>query len=541
LDYNRFLSTKFSKQWERITTVRRAGICVPLFSIHSRKSTGIGEFRDLKIIIDWCCENGFSIIQLLPLNDTGQDFAPYNSASSFALDPVYLSVSSIKNINKNLYTNDLDIIKKLFSCNSDYVNYGIKSAKLEILKKYYLNRKTDSEKKFRRFKENNLHWLKDYVLFKVLKFKFGNKCWEDWDKEFKYHDENALLNLEINYHDVIEFYYWLQWQTYMQLKCIKIYAEKKGVKILGDLPYLVSRDSADVWANQKYFKLNLSSGAPPDMYFHKGQRWGMPPYNWEEIEKDNFTYLKEKFHYAENFYDMFRIDHFVGLLRVWTISLDTPESECGLTGIFDPAEEHLWKFNAEKILNVISECTQMLPCAEDLGTVPDSSYELLREYGIPGIEIQRWKKHWEGNNEFISPPEYRSNSVSSVSTHDSSFFPAWWKYETDAKEKKQFFRFIELPQDSTEEINQEIIEKGLFNSANSNSIFNIESLFEYLFLDEEILNEKANPEFRINLPGTVNYKNWSLRIPISLEKLKNHPVNAVIKKLIQESGRENKK
>jgi len=161
---------------------------------------------------------------------------------------------------------------------------------------------------------------------------------------------------------------------------------------MGDLPFLVSRDSADVWANKNYFKLHLTSGAPPDMYFAMGQKWGMPPYRWEEIEKDKYIYIKEKLKFAANFYNMFRIDHFVGLFRVWTIENNTPEEQASLIGNFDPKNKPLWKKSGEKIIDVMIQNPEMLPCAEDLGTVPDCSNKTLEEYGIPGMDVQREKQ-----------------------------------------------------------------------------------------------------------------------------------------------------
>ncbi len=155
---------------------------------------------------------------------------------------------------------------------------------------------------------------------------------------------------------------------------------------MGDLPFLVSRDSADVWAYKNYFKLTLSSGAPPDMYFSMGQRWGMPPYSWDNIEAGNYSYIRERLLYAENFFDMFRIDHFIGLFRVWTIDLKTPEELKGLYGRFDPEDNYYWEEHGKKILEVINNSTTMLACAEDLGTVPDCSDKVLKEFSVTSIK-----------------------------------------------------------------------------------------------------------------------------------------------------------
>ena len=162
---------------------------------------------------------------------------------------------------------------------------------------------------------------------------------------------------------------------------------------MGDIPFLVSKNSADVWAYKNYFKLDLSSGAPPDMYFSNGQRWGMPPYNWTNIAADNYAYIRHRLNYAQNFYNMFRIDHFVGLFRIWTIENKTPEEYGGMAGHFDPENENEWEHHGRTILSEMNQSTDMLPCAEDLGTVPVCSDKILKEFGVTGISVQRWEKN----------------------------------------------------------------------------------------------------------------------------------------------------
>jgi 4-alpha-glucanotransferase len=206
------------------------------------------------------------------------------------------------------------------------------------------------------------------------------------------------------------------------------------VYIMGDLPFLVSKESADVWSHRDYFMLEFSAGAPPDMYFALGQKWGMPPYNWNKISEDGFAYLAEKLKYSENFYDMYRIDHFVGLFRVWVSPRDE-ELQKSVVGTYLPKEEYMWEQHGRKIIDVMVRSTEMLPCAEDLGTVPGCSYHVLNEYGIPGIDFQRYCKE---NFRFKQPGEYRINSAAVISTHDSSFWINWWQFEAGTIDEKLF-------------------------------------------------------------------------------------------------------
>jgi 4-alpha-glucanotransferase len=210
--------------------------------------------------------------------------------------------------------------------------------------------------------------------------------------------------------------------------------------LMGDLPFLVSRDSADVWSHQHYFKLGLSSGAPPDAFFAKGQRWGMPPYDWPQVERNGFDYLIEKIRYAENFYDMFRIDHVVGTFRLWTIPGSEPAETHGLNGQFDPPQESEWEAHGRKLLSVMIQNTSMLPCAEDLGVVPECSYRTLWDFAVPGMDVQRWTKNWNTDASFKSPQHYRLNAMAILANHDMTSFYGWWAFEAGTVDEELFQR-----------------------------------------------------------------------------------------------------
>ncbi|MDQ3022124.1 MAG: 4-alpha-glucanotransferase [Bacteroidota bacterium] len=602
MNYNSFLNSKSSGKWQRIGIQRRAGVTVPLFSIYSKNSVGIGELPDLRAIIDWCQQTGMSILQLLPLNEVGYDFAPYNAVSTFALEPMYLSIKKLRKVDLKPFRGELRKLKKKFPKGNGKVNYEIKNEKLKLLKKIFETVSTVELKKCKKFVEKNIHWLKYYSVFKILMELNDNKTWEKWELKYKYIAPLTTEKILRNFSHEINFYYWLQWQLYEQFTTIKKYAKNKHVLLTGDIPFLVSRNSADVWAYKNYFKLNLSSGAPPDMYFSQGQRWGMPPYNWENIGADNYGYIRERLKYAENFFDMFRIDHFIGLFRVWTMDLKTPEEYGGMFGKFDPEDQRDWEDHGKTILNVFAESSVMLPCAEDLGTVPKCSEKVLEEFGITGINVQRWEKKKNDNFNFLPAEAYRINSVATVSTHDSSSLPAWWKTEAGTIDKLSFQQacerlnlnnekieylikklFVEKNSDngrlcwrneisnvyillnifnlSYEELKEiigmylssyaeknkfrnyirlnnielnasvEFIKQSLEKINAASSIFSIQLIMEYLYLDKNILEKFSGTDYRINLPGTVSGNNWSIVIPFSLEKLKALSINETIKKI----------
>lgn len=392
LKYNSLLNTRTKEKWLKIGIQKRSGIAAPLFSLYSKNSIGIGEIPDLKFLIDWCKQCGFSIIQLLPLYDCGDNFVPYSPVSSFALDYMYISIYELRNVYLTPFVYDIKLLKQDFSANSQFVNYNIKKAKYNLLWKIFCSSTRNVSNSIKNFEINNKYWLEDYAIFKTLSELNNTANWEQWKDKEKIHDEKFLKSFSRQNKKKIQFYIWLQWQLSKQLKDVKKYAKENGILLMGDIPFLVSRHSADVWAHQNYFKLSLSAGAPPDMYFAYGQNWGMPPYDWNQIKNEKYIYLKEKLKAIESYYDLFRIDHFIGLFRIWTIGIESNPETGAISGKFDPENEDEWESHGKKLLDVILKSSKVLPCAEDLGTVPGCSFKALENYALPGTDFQRYMK-----------------------------------------------------------------------------------------------------------------------------------------------------
>ena len=574
---------------------RRAGILAPLFSIYSENSLGIGDFEDLKLLTDWASECGYSIIQLLPMNEVGPTFCPYDSISSFALEPVYA----------HLKPHSIPRIGSSQGSSGPHVDYKVKDEKMRLLKSLYNKEKLfASNKEFILFAQENHYWIDDYCLFKALKGYHNHAPWYEWGDGYKNRDSFLLGQFEKEHKEELSFYKWTQWVLFKQFKEAKRYAASKKILIKGDLPILVSRDSADVWAHPEFFKLEFAAGAPPDMYCAKGQRWGMPTYNWERIRSDDFTYIKEKLKVAENFYDLLRIDHVVGLFRIWSIPCNEPMENQGLNGSFDPQDEKMWGPQGKDLLSVLQNSTSLSLCAEDLGVIPKVCRDSLGDMGIPGNDVQRWMKDWQIKHDFLSPDEYRKLSVAMLSTHDTTNWSAWWENEAGTVDEELFIRkcndrgidhdnakerlfdpgrskhgrlrwkedidsvdiyievlgkgaeqlkdFIELYENTYLEKEKlwkrlklkgpmrkksdlKIVRAALDITASSDSIFCIELIFDLLDLAGLC---KGDPyKYRVNLPGTVSANNWSLKIPISLEKLLAHKVNKELKRIVTASDR----
>ena len=604
-DYTYLLSTITAPQWKRIGIHRRAGVVAPLFSVFSADSTGIGELPDIHLLIDWCQACGMSIIQLLPMNDTGFGFRPYDAQSSFALDPVYLRVDKLKGADIKPFLPHLLKIKSEFPTGRSRVDYRIKQAKLELLWKIFSSISLDDEQDgFGGFTKDNAFWIEDYALFKVIKEKNGDMSWEGWSHDLKYREEATLYAFRETYRQNILFHQWLQWQLFEQFTAAKSYAQKNNVLLMGDIPFLVSRDSADVWSHQDCFKLDLSSGAPPDLLYSKGQRWGMPPFNWDRIAQQHYAYVIEKLRYAQNFYDLYRIDHVVGIFRVWSIPLSEPQENGGLNGAFDPADESIWEKHGKDLLTLMVKHSDMLACAEDLGTVPNCCFKVLNEMGIPGIDVQRWMRDWGKSYAFKSTGAYRKCALATIATHDMSNLCAWWDFEcgtvdealfrrncekknvafdrikevlfdTNAsrhgrlrwkpeidteekllnvlgtapseswalldmyrgsfKEKQQFLQFLGLENDTHEGCSTMFIKNALTKIQESACIFSIQLIQDYLDLDQ--LYEVDPWENRINFPGTLSEKNWTLVLQLSLDDILALPINSVLKSINESCGR----
>ena len=376
------------KHWRNIGPKKRAGVLAPLFCLHSKSSIGVGEIPDLEMLAEWCKKTGISIVQILPLNDVGWDFRPYDSQSAFAIDPMYLRIRSLRYAAIQPFQSELESLEEEFSNVQRFVDFRIKARKMELLWKIFNHSKTNKKSlSFLAFKKTEVSWLGAYAAFKVLKERNQNKPWWEWASHLRSYDPHTIQNeLEGDQRTVL-FYEWLAWQTATQLQRTVARIRKKNIFVMADMPFLVSRDSADVWMNPRFFKLNCEAGAPPDLYIAEGQRWGMPPYRWEEIETDGFHYIKERIRFMSRYAHLYRIDHFVGLCRLWTINSSEPKETFGRNGAFDPADESLWKPQGEKIVKAMIEASEMLPCAEDLGVVPDCAHKILNEFQVPGSDV----------------------------------------------------------------------------------------------------------------------------------------------------------
>jgi 4-alpha-glucanotransferase len=325
------------------TTWKGAGIAIPVFSLRTANSFGVGEFTDIKPLADWAKQVGLKLIQLLPINDTSatatwKDSYPYAAISAFALHPVYINLSKVAG-KKNAQTIK-SISKKQKQLNAlteiDYEQ--VVEFKLSILRELFEMNELAflQEKDYQEFFVDNKTWLVPYAAFCFFRDKFGTADFSRWKAASVYNEAEVakLASPKSKSFKQIAFYYFVQYHLHLQLKDAVDYAHKKGLAIKGDIPIGIYRYGADAWTAPELYNMNMQAGAPPDDFAVKGQNWGFPTYNWHKMEENHFEWWKLRFHQMSNYFDAFRIDHILGFFRIWSIPIDSVE---GIMGRFIPA------------------------------------------------------------------------------------------------------------------------------------------------------------------------------------------------------------
>lgn len=508
----KFLSqTPTAKAWQQIGVKHHHGICVPLFSLRTQHSAGLGEYLDLLPLIDWCPTVGFDVIQLLPLNDTGTETSPYSALSAFALNPVHLSLHALpewQNVEGLLEIyEELQQLNRLQRIAHERV-FSLKEAFLRAYSKA-LFPQFASSKNYRQFTEN-APWLEKDSLFKALKIKQQRKSWLDWPEEWKHPSENQLHALKEAHQDEVNYHSFLQFHCFQQLRQVHDHATEKGVWLKGDIPILFSKDCADVWAHRSLFHLDFSAGAPPDMYNAEGQDWGFPLYNWSEMEKERYAWWGARLQAAAQYYDMYRLDHIVGFYRIWAKYLTDPAQRRG----FIPEDPNSWISQGDRILKALIATNPLLPIGEDLGVIPPEVRQNLRSLGICGTKVMRWERRWNEDRSVIPYSSYEPLSMTTVSTHDSEPLALWWRNNAEeAREFCTFKQWVYAPQLSRMQ-QREI----LYDSHHTSSLLHINLLQEYLPLIDGGCWDRLEDE-RINVPGSISATNWTYRFRLSVEEI----------------------
>jgi len=323
--------------------VRLAGMLVPVFSLRSEGSFGVGDFGDLKKMVDLVCETGQRMLQILPVNDTTTTYSwtdsyPYSCISIFAIHPQYADLRQLPALTNAKQRNDFEALRQQLNALPQIDYEQVNNAKITYLRLLFAQEgsKVLSSKDFKEFLEEAGQWLVPYAQYCVLRDKYGTACFEQWPDHNTWNeaDRAALLNARSSQYREASFWYYVQFVLHTQLLDAHQYARKSHVVLKGDIPIGVSRYGCDVWTEPRYFNLNGQAGAPPDDFSVNGQNWGFPTYNWDEMLKDGCQWWIRRFQNMAQYFDAYRIDHVLGFFRIWEIPVNAVH---GLLGQFQPA------------------------------------------------------------------------------------------------------------------------------------------------------------------------------------------------------------
>lgn len=515
---------------------RVSGVTIPLFSVRTRNDWGIGQITDLPACAAWLHQAGQRLVQVLPTQElsTGET-SPYGALSAFAIDPIYISVPAIPDLDEAAIAKrlgpeglaELEAVRKSPHVDYETVRHLKKRAFAEAFHRFRENELSNSNgpraKAFFAFVDREGAWLRDHALYIALRASHDSHGWSTWPAAERDREHNVLMLANARRDDggigtrVLEQMY-LQWIAHEQWHAARAELRKLGVALMGDMPFVVGSESADVWAHRDQFRTDVSLGAPPDDFAKDGQSWGLPVYDWEAMDTDDLAWLRMRARHAAALFDRFRIDHLVGFFRQWV-------RKEGEKGFFLPADEKAQLARGEKVLRAMLEAAGPgAVIAEDLGVIPPFVRETMTRLGLPGYKVLPWER----DEKFIprDPREFPELSVATWSTHDTAPITAWWDdMEPWERERLAALDGISLDLPAPE---RELKLLGLLFSARSELT---------LVLVNELLGDKA----RINTPGTVNDQNWTWRLPRPIEDLREDPELvarfAAVRDLVAASGR----
>lgn len=473
--------------------MRECGILLPVASLPSKY--GIGCFSESAYrFVDHLVETEQRYWQILPLGPTSYGDSPYQSFSTFAGNPYFISLEDL--IEEGVLTKK-ECDKADFGEDIRSVDYGkLYEERFPLLRKAYERSRITENPDFLKFQEEQSYWLKDYALFMAVKDKMGGVSWDEWPEDIRKRWQYSIDYYREELYFEIEFYEYIQFKFDEQWQRLKKYANDRGIRIIGDIPIYVAFDSADTWAHPELFQLdgeNLPcaiAGCPPDGFAADGQVWGNPLYRWDYHRSTGYDWWISRLSYCYQLYDVVRIDHFRGFDEYYSI----PYGEA-------TARNGHWEKGPgiEFFRTVNARLGQKEIIAEDLGYVTDSVRQLVRESGYPGMKVLEFAfdSRDTGSASDYLPHNYPENSVVYTGTHDNETLVGW--YEDITKEERRMLRdYLNNYHTKDEELYWDIICLVM----RSNARMCIIPMQDYLGLGRES---------RTNVPSTLG-KNWKWRM-----------------------------
>ena len=516
---------------------RLAGLLVPLFSIPSTRSWGIGEIGDIEVMAGWLKDAGMGVLQLLPINEMapGQT-SPYSAISAMAIDPIFISLRDVTDFIAPGGERRLDLADQVAlravrdAARIDYATVRrLKERALRLAFSHFWDadwvRGTGRAGAFAAFCAWEEWWLADYALYRALRERSGGKAWADWEDPLRVRDPDALEQARDELASEILFYQYLQWIADDQWQDAR--ERCAPVKLFGDFPFMVATDSADVWAHQHLFRFDAHVGVPPDAFSATGQDWGLPAYRWDVMEREDHAWLRQRARRSTRLFDGYRIDHLVGFYRTYSRRPGAAE------GKFDPPGEQEQLAQGERLMEMFRSSGSRI-IAEDLGVVPDFVRSSLTRLGIPGYKVLRWEREWDAPDQpFRNPSEYAALSVATTGTHDTDTLATWWRTAPPA-ERAAFLSLPGMRADGpgapepewSAEFRDRVL-AAVYGSGSDLLLLPIQDVFGW--------------EERVNTPATVSDDNWTWRLPWPVDRLAGEPEAQerarTLRELAERSGR----
>jgi 4-alpha-glucanotransferase len=493
---------------------RRSGVLVPLFSLRSTRSWGIGEFLDLPLFSRWLQAARQSFVQILPIGEVpAAETSPYSAMTAMALDPIYISLPSLQDFEMaggeaSLPIEDLRKLEALRG--TARVHYAqIRDVKDRALRRAFarfqeaeLESATARAEEFAAFTREHAAWLDDYALFQALRLRFSLLPWWEWPEPLARRHESALRQARQVARLEIEYRKYLQWIAATQWADARRAAAP--LRVFGDVPFMISADSPDVWIRQPEFRFDSTVGVPPDAFSETGQDWGLPPWRWDVMAKGDFAWMRQRAARTSQLFDGFRLDHLVGLYRTYIRPTDS-----AVAPFFAPPDEAT-QLRLGETLVTMYRASGAEVIAEDLGTVPEFVRLSLRRLKVPGFKVMRWERQWSKPGQpYLDPATFEKVSVATTGTHDTEPLAVWWE-SLPAEERSEVSRLPTVARARAESASPtDALVRALLDAESRMAIVPMQDLFGW--------------GDRINTPAQVSDENWTWVLPWPVDQLLEIP------------------
>ncbi len=495
----------------------------PLFSLTSTGSWGVGEFLDLPRFAQWLQSAGQAFVQILPITEIPDaETSPYSGLTAMALDPIYISLPALEDFEsiggERWFSHDDRGAIDRMRGGSRVEHRYVRPFKTRWLRRAFerftdveIARRTPRAQRFTAFMQDEAWWLDDYALFQALRGRHASRPWWHWPKPLARRDAEALTQARRDLGAEIDYRKYVQWVAAEQWAQAR--RQSEPLQIFGDVPFMISGDSPDVWTEQEEFRFDGTVGVPPDAFSETGQDWGLPPWRWEVMAENDFQWMRRRARRSASLFDGLRLDHLVGLYRTFVRPLDPT-----VKPFFTPEDEAAQIELGERLVGLYQESGAEI-VAEDLGTVPEFVRESLRRLGVPGFKVFRWERHWwtEGQP-FVDPPGYPEASVATTGTHDTEPLACWWE-DLSPEERGLILqipavrRYLSEPAASDSlrmsealprEVNDALV-RALVDAGSRLTILPMQDVFGW--------------RDRINTPARVDDENWTWRLRWPVDRL----------------------